>query len=158
MKNYSYEQITPKKYSKEIFLNLVLRSLSESIWKEEKIDIARLTMVIQSFTESSNDSRACFIAKQGDEVIGLLAASITADTILGKSMASEMMWYVTPEHRRSKVTHNLLDLYEKWAKKQDVECITMAHYCNETEPLLSRVFEKKGFKRMEVTYIKDIKD
>jgi len=158
IQNYKIEEVTqPNKYTVDEFLPLCLGSLSESVWKRVDFDIFKLRMLISLFVENPDpENRMLFVVKYYDKVVGLLAAVVDSDSLVGKSMARELMWYIAPTHRRSKVSLELINAFENWAKGR-VQCVCMCHFSNKTGDILSKVYRKRGYTPMEVSYLKEFK-
>lgn len=153
---YKYIDGTETFDKKELML-LILGSISESVWSTEQIDVAKIKMVISAFVDSPNPKkRIAIVAKAGDKAVGLIAGTVTDDGLLGKPMASELMWYVAPEHRQSKIAGTLISMFEKWAKENEIKYVTMSHYDNPLGDTLAKAYAKRGFKKMEVTYLKEL--
>jgi GNAT superfamily N-acetyltransferase len=146
------------KFNKNELMLLVLGSVSDSVWDADKIDVAKIKMVISAFVDSPDTTkRVAIVAQDNGKAVGLIAGTITDDGLLGKPMASELMWYVSKEYRKSKIATTLISMFEKWARGNGIDYLTMSHYNNDLGDILGKVFEKRGFKKMEVTYFKELK-
>lgn len=146
------------KVDKNELLLLVLGSVNESVWDSDHIDVAKLKMIISAFVDHPDiTKRVAILALDNEKVAGLIAGTITDDGLLGKPMASELIWYVSPRYRKTQVASKLITGFERWARDQGTTYVTMSHYNNELGDILSKVYEKKGFRKMESTYFKELK-
>lgn len=67
--------------------------------------------------------------------------------------AVEVAWYVDPDYR-GKHPGVLLDAFEEYAKSQGAHIATLCHF---NTPALDRVYQARGFKSVEQSYIKDLR-
>jgi GNAT superfamily N-acetyltransferase len=138
--------------------NIIVDALHESPWanygtvSEERIDF-----IIKFYLDFPNPALSGLFMAMDDEgnIAGLLAG-VLSQNVVGMA-AQELMWYVVPEHRKSGVGIELIAMYEEWAKTQGVKLCSMSHYQNDTGDTLSKIFDKKGFKPIEHTYVKELK-
>src|SRR5690606_32162462 len=101
-------------------------------------------------------SRGLFVCFDNTLLVGLLAGVIS-DSVVIERQASELMWYVLPEYRKSGVGFGLINMYEAWAKAQGCRLATLSHYENSDSDSLNKLLCKNSYGKIEVTYVKDLK-
>jgi len=87
--------------------------------------------------------------------VGLLGATFIPDPFSGRMTAAEHFWFVVPEHRKSGVGLQLLDVFEADAKEKGCEEIVMQHFLHMGQGL-AKLYEARGYKALEQTFKKKI--
>ncbi len=90
---------------------------------------------------------------EGKEV-GYLGMIVTQDINDGAKIAQEAFWFVHPDHRGSGL--KLLLHAEKCAKELSCKRMGMVHLSNTAGEKLSHIFNRMGFREIEVHYIKEL--
>jgi GNAT superfamily N-acetyltransferase len=67
-------------------------------------------------------------------------------------IATEIGWWVEPEHRKSKIGGQLIDAFEYWASQVNCEIVTMMCLTEE----LRGYYEKRGYVLSELAFMKEI--
>jgi len=93
--------------------------------------------------------------KQEFRALALLGATFLPDPFSGEMTAAEHFWYVLPEHRKSGVGLQLLDMFEKDAKDKGCTSVVMVHFMHMGTGL-QKLYEARGYKALEQTYKKEI--
>ncbi len=86
--------------------------------------------------------------------VGILVAMKSEFIFGNESVATEIGWWVEPEHRKSNIGKELMAAFEFWAKTVGCKAVVMTEL-NETEHL-RKFYEKSGFKIYERSYFKEI--
>ena len=68
-------------------------------------------------------------------------------------VATELAWWVEPEHRKTGVGWELLKIFEMWAKKVGCRYVTMIGLDKD----IDKFYKKAGYKAVERTYMKELK-
>lgn len=87
--------------------------------------------------------------------VAVLGATFLQDPFSGEMTAAEHFWYVVPEHRKSGIGLQLLDLFEKDAKDKGCSQVVMVHFMHMGAGL-QKLYEARGYKALEQTYKKEI--
>lgn len=95
------------------------------------------------------------IVDQSDQILGILAGSLTQTLFSQDRLAVELIWYVLPEHRTA-YSLQLVRAFEYWAKKVGASVCSFSSLDNSSEKVLDRYYRIKGYRKAETTYIKDI--
>ena len=145
-------------YDPQYILELIVKGIQEDTpYAHIPVDAAHLLEVVSTF-ETAN-SKFFFLRDRQKNIVGLLAGVITEQHPLwyGVKIASELFWYVHPDHRGSKKAVKLIMEYEAWAKERGCKYTTMAHFSNLLGKKLSKLYKKLEYAPIEVSYIKELK-
>ena len=85
---------------------------------------------------------------------GMIGGMRAPDPNTGELVATEFFWFVDPNHRGEGI--QLLDEFEAWAKDEGCKKIIMVYLLDSTPDKVRRVYERRGYKPVEVHYIKEI--
>lgn len=89
-----------------------------------------------------------------DKPVGYLGMIVTQDINDGAKIAQEAFWYVHPDHRGA----GLRLLFHAQAQAKELSCkrMGMVHLLDAAGEKLSHIFNRMGFREIEVHYIKEI--
>ncbi len=90
--------------------------------------------------------RAVFVAELDDKVIGMLGLFLHPHPFTGEQAASEMFWWVEPEHRGSGL--KLLRAATAWAREAGATLLQMVAPGAD----VARAYEAMGFTKVETSY------
>lgn len=93
--------------------------------------------------------------KQEFRALALLGATFMCEPFSGEMTAAELFWYVVPEHRKSGIGLQLLDVFEKDAKEKGCTQVVMVHFMHMGAGL-AKLYEARGYKALEQTYKKNL--
>ena len=97
-----------------------------------------------------------FIAKNPKrDIIGAIGGYVsTTNEDKTLVMAEEAFWYVSKEHRKSKIGINLLNEFSSWAKSKGASQLIMVNLSQNNS--VSRLYKSEGFKELQTSWIKDL--
>lgn len=95
-----------------------------------------------------------FVMLKDGVVIGVISGTVVKPLMSNVYIYQEIVWYVDKEHRRYGT--KLLDYLEEWCAERGVGKIVMVCMCNSMAETLGKFYERKGYRPMEVHYIKDV--
>ena len=87
------------------------------------------------------------------KVIAGLGCVCVPDLYTGNLVATELFWFVFPDHRG--IGLELLDIYEKWARDEGCSEIRMIHLPRLMPDRLKRLYQRRGYRELEVAYGKE---
>lgn len=88
-----------------------------------------------------------------ETLIGGLGAILAPDMLDARPCAQEMFWFVHPEHRATRWSLKMLDIYEEWARARGaVECRVVHFETGCYSEALARVYPKRGYIKVESSY------
>lgn len=91
-------------------------------------------------------------------VVGVFIALKTLTATSMEWVASELLWYVRAEHRKSRGALELLKAFEYWGKEvAKVSMLAMGNMQNEYSERTHKLYLKNGYELSEQTYFKSIK-
>lgn len=91
---------------------------------------------------------ACFVADRDGAVVGMIGLVGYAHHLSGVSTVGEVMWWVDPAARGAGLA--LLRRAERWAAETGAQVMQMM--APATNPLVGRLYERRGYQAVETTY------
>lgn len=70
----------------------------------------------------------------------------------------ETFWWVDPEYRNTKESIKLFTKVEEWAKEIKADQVMISAMEALDPDRLGRFYTKKGFRKMDINYVKDLKN
>lgn len=98
------------------------------------------------------DSAVVLVCDDDDGVVGMICGVIGPHFMTGQLFASELFWWMDPDHRGRGIL--LLLEYEAALKARGVRLSGMVAPAGEIQ--LERVYERKGFVRAESVYMRSL--
>ena len=132
---------------------LVKAFISESPYAGMEVADDILKDVVSGYLDCDPKEKMAVILLKGEEPIGLLAAiaSEGAHPFIKGKIAAELMWYVSPEHRGSKLAPKLLEAFQEWAKVIGASYLSLSSLDDER---LDKLYKKMGYEPVEKSYLK----
>lgn len=98
---------------------------------------------------------ACsLVAERDGKVVGVIAGSVVIYPVSGEKCFLESVWFMSKEHRRDGI--KLVNALESWCKANAVNKLVMCHMANSKADKLTRFYNNRGFKLMELHYVKNL--
>ena len=94
------------------------------------------------------------VAIKDGKVIGIIAGTLVSFGLEGRQMFQELVWFVTKKQRRYGVL--LLRAMEEKLKSVGISSIVMSHMTNSKSEKIEKLYDKMGYKMLEVHYVKDL--
>lgn len=99
---------------------------------------------------------------KGEELIGLLGGMVYPDLNTGEEIATELFWYVLPEHRGGSGAVRLVKRFKEWAKNHGAVRWRFIHMLAPDEKpesvKLAGFYEKLGMRPLEVCFDGSLED
>jgi RimJ/RimL family protein N-acetyltransferase len=138
-------------------LNRFARKFFEhSPYAREHFDRDKVEAVIRSLVNADRTSSTVIVCESEGRVIGVIAGTATTILFNNDKVASEIMWWVEPEHRRSRAGMDLLMAFEAWADYAGCEKVQMIALDNDYSRALDTLYRRKNYVRTEQAYFKGI--
>lgn len=93
------------------------------------------------------------VVRHSGRVVAAMGCLRVPDLYTGEMVASEVFWFVLPEHRG--VGLALLDAYEKWARDEGCREVRMIHLSGLMPERLKALYQRRGYCEVEVAYGKE---
>lgn len=90
----------------------------------------------------------------GNKIEGALGGIIHRDLNNFDMVAVECFWYMLPGSRGNGIA--LLNEFESWAKLAGAKRVAMIHLTNLQPEILRKLYERRGYKEIEVHYVKEL--
>jgi hypothetical protein len=93
------------------------------------------------------DQSVLWVARKGEQVIGMLGLVVYVHPMNGEMVASELVWWMRPEHR-GRAGLRLLRTGERWARARSAVALQMIAPNHRVESL----YQALGYQQVETTY------
>lgn len=130
-------------------VDMALKFAAVSPYSELPIEQEKIEELILSMLKDRNKTIIVLYMKD-DKPVGMLAG-MTSEMLFNRELlASEVIWWVEPEHR-SRKSFALKEAYEYWAKRVGAKYIQMS---NLNDKRVEQFYERTGYKLTERAYLK----
>lgn len=130
--------------------------LAKKFLKESKYPFSLdMDKLLESFGAAINNQDFAVLVMEDDgDLVGMLVGGVAQPLFSLDRVATELAWFVLPEHRDSRHSIKLLKAYEDWAEEVNCKFVTMVdiHTLND----LTALYERKGYSLTEKTFVKEI--
>lgn len=111
---------------------------------------------VAALATSLIDSHVFYVAEDGAALVGMVGIFVAPFMFNASvSFGVEVVWWVAPEARGSRVAASLLNAIERPLKDAGCDRIQMVHMPN-SPPQAAALYERMGYARSEISYTKDI--
>lgn len=124
------------------------RSLREGAYRDMLTDNPVQTSALAE--QVINRSGKVLVTEDKGEIVGLLALFIGPHFFSGEMTATELMWYMEPEYRKSFAGVGLLRAGEKLAR--ELGCVSMVFTAPTAE--VSKAYQSLGYREIESNWRK----
>lgn len=87
-------------------------------------------------------------------IVGMFAGQVYQHLMFGRTFATEIAWWINPEHRRGRAALVMLKTFEAWAKSKGAEAIEMVAPAGAVD--VERLYENLRFSKLETHYRRDL--
>ena len=114
--------------------------------------------VWMTFEDMSRASLNMWVARKDGEIIGYAIGRIDRFVFSDAKLATLHMWYVLPDHRKTRAAFELLAAFENWAKLQGAARIEIgaARSMGGDTTEVNRMFTKRNFKRYGELFYREL--
>jgi GNAT superfamily N-acetyltransferase len=133
----------------EAIVAMGTRFLTETSYRTSIVgDAQQMTATVRHLL--ANDEGHVSVSTDGDTLTGMIGLFVFPHPISGRRVATELFWWVNPEHRGHGI--RLLKAAEAWARAHGAEVLQMIAPSAKVE----RIYQALGFSRLEVTYQREL--
>lgn len=119
-------------------------------------DPEKMSQLVDNMTNASRKEAVVIVYEHKGKAVGLIAGQIGEMLFNRDTVASELMWWVDPEHRNSGAAVRLLSAFEEWARRNGCSMIQMVMVETEQADGVKRLYTKKNYRTTEQAYIKEL--
>jgi GNAT superfamily N-acetyltransferase len=131
----------------DLIVKMSMKFMDTCTYKDYSSE-SKIKEVVTNLLNASKSDGIILISEDKGFIAGVAKEFTFGDV----RIATELAWWVEPEHRASKVGKELLDAFEYWAEQVGCKAITMI--CLDEN--LSQYYEKRGYVLAELAYMKDL--
>ncbi len=128
----------------------------ESAFRAIDLDLDSAGATAHLLIES--DLGALFVAcTEDDRIVGATGALLYPSWFNRQHVVgSEVLWYVLPDHRRSKAGKLLFNALEEWGQEKGAHSFSMASAAGPHQKRVNQIYESRGYKALETSFIKEL--
>jgi GNAT superfamily N-acetyltransferase len=116
----------------------------ESWFHNLNYDPHKLRLLYESI--KAYPARLCaFVAEEGDKKVGMFVGGIAEFYFGNDKLASDLLLFVTKEHRGSTAAPRLIKAYIAWAKANEARSINLGISTSINVDRTAKLYEKLGF-------------
>lgn len=134
-------------YDIDLVANMAIKFAKETEYKNY-LNEDKVRAFCQDFVLSDNAQKIVLLY----EDVGLIAGAVTPCMFGDLLVATEVAWWVEPEHRKSNIGRELLDAFEFWGQRVGCKLITLSSL----DESVGKYYEKRGYRLQEHAYVKEI--
>lgn len=112
--------------------------------------------ILSSFLLSDKTEQMVLLASDGDNVFGMIAGYSVENYLWKERTVHELIWWVDPEHRRTRDSLLLFRAFELWADKIQAKQIVFSDIPEVTD--LGGFYQKKGYRKLETSWVKNLRE
>lgn len=86
-------------------------------------------------------------------IIGMIGLAALSHLLTGRLYADEIVWWVEPEHRKTRAAYRLLCAAEEWATRNELSVLKMVAPAGSN---IGTFYERTGYELVESAYQKTI--
>ena len=142
----------------ETVFDMSLSFLKESPYRDIPSSHSKIVSFIRLFLEDIGSERVCILAFSKENIpIGIIAGQLSSVPFSDLQVASETMWWVSPDYRgRSRAAVELLGAFEHWARRVGSSFIQMQSLALLNGSKVGSLLERLGYQETEIAYLKEI--
>ncbi len=140
----------------DILKKMCILFLEESPYRSYPRELHKIEALIGSFLVGDLD-KTCVLAYHKDKPIGMIAGAVSETLFSHHLVASEVVWWIDPDHRRkSRAALELLGAFEHWARLNKASFVQMQCLTGLSEDVVGRIYNKLGYNQTEIAYVKEL--
>lgn len=124
-----------------------LRFIQETSYRDQIAQNPAAMAAIVTRLVDTDIGDVCVVEKDG-ALVGMLGMFVWQHPISDERIASEMFWWVEPEHRGGRAGMQMLRWAEDWAAAQHAQRVLMIAPTD----AVAHVYERRRYTKVETTY------
>jgi GNAT superfamily N-acetyltransferase len=134
---------------------MALQFKANSPYSEHPVDEDKIEETLRGLISGDATKGIILVYVQDFKLVGMLACLATEFIFSKEKYATELVWWVDPEHRKGP-GKELQEAFVYWANKIGCKYINMSLLENKDTKKLKNIYKKLGFKLMEQSWLKEI--
>ena len=136
---------------------LLKHFFSQTEYAKEDLDEEKVKGLIQTCIDPRVVENVVLLWDVEGKVQGLVAGQWTEMVFNRERVATELVWWVEPEYRKTEASAKLLSAFEAWADWNGCARVQMYALNNDYATILHRYYQRWGYRLAELSYVKDIR-
>ena len=131
--------------------------MSDEFWAQTIYEEPAIADDVALMAKHCIDSKLMSVLQIGGQVVGF-ACAVAGPLLANHSVktATEIAWWVNPDHRSGRNGISLLKHIERLAKEAGVKYFNMAYMESSMPEQIRSIYEKIGYRQTEIIYTKVI--
>jgi len=121
-----------------------------------KFDTIKGEKVLRDIISGNQMDSIIILALHDDKPVGFIVGVANEPVFSSVKIATELGWWVDPEHRGSRASLLIYSAYEDWARRVGCHYVQGA-YLPGVSPPLDEFYKKRGYRQVESSFIKTLK-
>jgi len=140
--------------------NSVFKAFTESPYKDQyTFNQQRVVSVLKHMHSLGKQGAILLIAEDKEKnIVGLFLAMLSFTSAGLEPMASEILWWVSPDYRKTRLSITFIEAFEFWASKLGVTKLVLGSMENNHVNAIDKFYRKRGYTLTERTYFKELKN
>lgn len=139
---------------KGIIVSMLIKFKDESPYSKVSTNIDKINSIVSDALQGDKERQIIILGKYNNDIKGLIIGTINDLPFSDDKIASESIWYVEPEYRKTGIGYQLYEAFEYWATKLGIKVLHSAA----PNDKLEEFYNKKEYIPLERVYIKYIGD
>jgi len=118
-------------------------------WNSTKVHYSLLDAI-------DRDDFAVLVLEHKTEVVGMFIGFIAPCFFSDSLQAAEIVWYIDPKHRGSRIAYEMIDLFEEWAGFREAVCTNLMNLNVLKGDKVAKLYGRMGYKMVENTFTKEL--
>lgn len=117
----------------------------------------RAKATLRGLIDSGKERALTLIAEDSDgRIVGIFLAMVSYTAFGLEPVATEVLWWVAPEARKTRLGFLLVTAFEMWGQKIGAKRLVLGSMNNEHSKSIEKYCTKHGFSHTETTYLKEL--
>ncbi len=132
-------------------------AMSSEFWGHTIYDVPCIDSDVTLMANACIEQKLMSVLEVGGAVVGF-ACAVAGPLLANHSVktATEIAWWVNPDHRSGRNGIGLLRHIERLAKEAGVRYFNMAYMESSMPEEIKSIYERLGYSRLEVIYCKEL--
>jgi len=135
---------------------MCLNFAQASPYADVEVDKEKMEELISDILEGDGTESIIILGLVDDKPVAMMAAAASEMLLNRQFIAQEIIFWVEPEYRGSKLALELMKAYEFWAVKVGCSFTQMSLVETEQAQKIARLYERKGYAPIERGFLKRV--